>query len=414
MKHLFALSRDERVPALLFTVVIFAFQYLIISKFWCLFADFGDTSFTQFMRNFHMSGFDPITYDVVTRWHQGYDMLRHPLLALMMYPLYLLNQLLWSLTGSNCVQFVVGVLLSFCGFYSLIFLRRIMCEVIGIKHSYATLLTLFFLSFAYIIITIIVPDHFCLSLFCLLLTAYAAGWKMKRGGQFTPSEAVLLFFVTAGITLSNGAAVLLMILITNGKRFFSRHMLFPLGISVVLLALPVVASAVVTHDGEGENIVEKQLKWTGREVSRTAVTEENFFGESLLLHRKHILGDVLRGRPVIVPYDYWLPYAALSVVQLLFIVGLLIGIRRRFAWLLTGVFFFNLLLHIVFGFAIDEVYIMAAHWCFVLPLAMAYIFTQEKRWLTIPSAAAICLIGISFYAYNGCLLYRYLTWPLIK
>jgi hypothetical protein len=414
MRQLFAIRRGERVPALLFACVIFFFQYLIISKFWCLFADFGDTSFTQFMRNFHMSGFDPITYDVVTRWHQGYDILRHPLLALMMYPLYLLNQLLWSLTGSNCVQLVVGVLLSFCGFYSVIFLRRIMCEIIGIKQLYATLLSLFFLSFAYIIITIIVPDHFCFSLFCLLLTAYAAGRKIKRGGKFTPFEAVVLFFLTAGITLSNGAAVLLMILITNGRSFFSRYMLLPLGVSVLLLALPVAASTIFLHDGKEENIVEKQLKWTGRDVSRTAATEENFFGESLILHRKHILGDVLRGRPVIVTYGSWVPYAAVSVVQLLFLVGLFIGFRRRFAWLLAGVFLFNVLLHIGLGFAIDEVYIMASHWCFVLPLAIAYIFTSEKRWLTIPSATATCLIGIGFFAYNGCLLYRYLTWPLIK
>ena len=34
------------------------------------------------------------------------------------------------LTGINCVQFVVGAILVFCAFYSIIFLYRIFREVI--------------------------------------------------------------------------------------------------------------------------------------------------------------------------------------------------------------------------------------------------------------------------------------------
>ncbi len=75
-----------------------------------------------------MSGFDPITYDVITRWHEGYDILRHPLLAAMMYPLYLLNQALWTITGCNCVQLICGVVLTFCGFWSVMFVYRTMAE----------------------------------------------------------------------------------------------------------------------------------------------------------------------------------------------------------------------------------------------------------------------------------------------
>lgn len=148
MRRLFTLRRGERMPALLFAVVIVAFQYLMVSKFWCLFADYSDASFVRFIRNFHMSGFDPITYDVVTQWHQGYDMVRHPLLAILMYPLYLVNRLLWSVTGCDCVQLVVGVVWSLCGFYAMVFVCRTMREVIGTKTVYATLLTLLFLGFA--------------------------------------------------------------------------------------------------------------------------------------------------------------------------------------------------------------------------------------------------------------------------
>ncbi len=414
MRRLFALRRGERIPALLFAVVIVLFQYLMVSKFWCLFADYSDASFVRFIRNFHMSGFDPITYDVVTRWNQGYDMVRHPLLAILMYPLCLANRLLWSVTGCNCVQLVVGVVWSLCGFYAMVFVCRTMREVIGIKTVYATLLTLLFLGFAYIVITIIVPDHFCLSLFCLSLTVYVTGLKMKRNGMFTPWQAVVLLTLTSGITLTNGAVVVLAVLMTNGRRFFSCRMMVAMSVSVLLLVAPVVVHEMCSEHDSMLEAVQRQTKWTSGSVSRLEVAEENLFGETMLLHRKHILGDVLRDRPVVVKYGFAMQYVVVGVIQLLFLAGLAVGLRRRFAWFLLGIFLFNVLLHIVCAFAIEEVYIMAAHWCFVVPLSVAWLFALPRRHLTLALAVLTTLVTLYLYAYNGALLYRYLTWPLTK
>ena len=130
--NLFRIRRDERIPALVALLVMLVFHYLIISKFYGLFADYyRPETWRTFMRNFHMSGFDPITYDVVSSWRLGYNIIRHPLLPFFMLPLWAVNQLLWWLTGVNCVQFVVGALLLFCSFYSFLFLHRILREVVG-------------------------------------------------------------------------------------------------------------------------------------------------------------------------------------------------------------------------------------------------------------------------------------------
>ena len=114
-----------------------------------------------FLSNFHMAGFDPTAYDVVTHWQMGYDILRHPLLAWMMWPLYIINQGLWQLTCCNCVQFIVGFQLFFCAFYSAIFMYRILTEHVRTTKLSATLLTSLFFTFAYIMVSAIVPDHFC-------------------------------------------------------------------------------------------------------------------------------------------------------------------------------------------------------------------------------------------------------------
>ena len=104
MKEWLTIRREERWMMVTITAVILVFQYLIISKFWELFAAYNDHNWAVFMRNFHMSGFDPTAYSVLTDWHCGFDTVRHPLLAFMLWPVYGLNQLLWMLTGANCCQ----------------------------------------------------------------------------------------------------------------------------------------------------------------------------------------------------------------------------------------------------------------------------------------------------------------------
>ena len=61
MRRIFHIRHDERWIALIAFFVIGFFQYLIISKFFCLFANYSEANWTIFINNFHMSGYDPIT-----------------------------------------------------------------------------------------------------------------------------------------------------------------------------------------------------------------------------------------------------------------------------------------------------------------------------------------------------------------
>ena len=65
-----------------------------------------------------------------------------------------------------------------------------------------------------------VPDHFGLSTTALLLTLYVTGRHLRRGRQLTKLQTVLLFLLTAGISLNNGIKVFLASWGTSGKRFF--------------------------------------------------------------------------------------------------------------------------------------------------------------------------------------------------
>ncbi len=430
-------------------LALVALQVLQGERYWPLFAHFTDDSWRQFLRNFRMSGFDPITYSILTDWHIGYDLLRHPLLPYLCYPLYLLNQLLWWITGANCAQVIVGLLLVASTSGAMLLHYRLLREVVGVGSGIALLLTAMLMGFGMVMVTSVVPDHFCFSLFLLMLVLYRAGVKMKRGAKFSLREAVWLMLITAGVTLSNGIVVLMAVCATTilnpspslpegeganppsqsplpwGKATGRRA---PLGMGaggrffftliLVMLLLVGFAEAMVllhTHTaGAVADSMNSQFAYTVGKASRLDILVENFFGESLQLHRKYILGDVLLRRPVIIRYTWSMQYVVEAVIVGMSAIGFWKGRRKPFAWLLAGVLVFNLLLHIVLGFGINEVHIMAAHWVFVLSLSIGYIFVRIPRLGGVLAFVIILSITVYLWAYHVYQLVVYWSWPLVK
>lgn len=397
LKRIFAIRHEECVMAIILAIWLLVLHYFFVSRFIGQFADYSEQSRRIFLANFHMAGFDPTAYDVFSRWRMEYDMLRHPLLAWMMWPLYVINQLLWKLTGINCAQFICAILLFVCAFYSGIFLFRLLREHVGASMPSSTVLTFFFFSFAYIMVTAIVPDHFCLSLFLLLFSIYTTS-------SFSPTshlQQAAIYVIAAGTTLTNGVLVFIADCIFNG-----RHVLSPKRIAVAYVVPTLLLLSVATYFSQG---LTSTTKWMEQETPKTEIVYENLLGESIQFHRRHILGDVLWRRPVIVRYLWWGSYVIETVYILLFAIGIWYGRRERMLWMLMAIFGFTLLMHIVCGFAANEVQIMTAHWAFVIPLSMGYC---AKKW----HAANIIIVLLTLYllASNFYLLHRYLTWPLAK
>lgn len=224
---IFRIRREERWVTLLALIVFATLNAMTILKYHASFSQLSDNYHKLFVNQFRMAGFDPLTYAVVSQWDTEYNVYRHPLLAFFMYIPNQINQGLMMLTGINCVQYVVGAILVLCGVYSFIFLYRIFREVIGVAQMDAYLLSAFYFSFAYIMVSTMVPDHFVISMMLLLLTLYVSGVCIKKGWQLKAWQTVLLFFFTAGVSLNNGLKTFLSALFVNGKRFFRLRFLLP-------------------------------------------------------------------------------------------------------------------------------------------------------------------------------------------
>ena len=96
---LFRLKPEERVQAGVALVVIVLLNALFIWRLHELFLQPGFGPYWKvFEHELHLAGYDPLTYMMVTDWDVIYETHRHPLLAFLVWPLWLLNQgLTWLL-----------------------------------------------------------------------------------------------------------------------------------------------------------------------------------------------------------------------------------------------------------------------------------------------------------------------------
>ena len=59
---------------------------------------------------------------------------------------------------------------------------------------------------------------------------------------------------------------------------------------------------------------------------------------------------------------------------------------------------------LVLGFGLNEVYIMAAHWMFVIPFTMGYAFREAQPKLANAMRGVTLFLAIYFWAYNATLI----------
>lgn len=444
MKNIFRLSREERLPALVALVVFVALNVLMTRYNPELFMRGGRVGFWSiFWGHFHVSGFDSFTYMTLSKWTVYYTQFRHPLLPFFWYPFAEANGWLMRETEVNYAIYFVAVAMVVFAFYSFVFLYRVFREVMELGRADACLLSLLFFSFAYIMLSVMVPDHFGISLFFLTMTLYVAGRRLKAGRAMSWWQTALLFVLTAGVTISNGAKVFLAALFANGKTFFRLRHLF---LAVVVPAAVIGAVAVWQNEAfikphvveglriqqaneqknrkvaeqnkkyvdriaevQGEKVDKKGvLSWTDMSVSRPRSVVDNLFGESLQLHEDHLLEDIYVSRPLFVPYRWAFNDAVELLLVLLFAAGLWAGRHSKFLWMVAAWVALDMFIHLGLGFGLNEVYIMTAHWAFIIPIAIGFLLKAvPEKWL-FPLRSLLLFLALFLFFYNGKLIYQYI------
>lgn len=370
---------------------------------------------TGFWNRFEFSGFDPYTYIIISLWRPLYVLARHPLLSAMVWPLAELNAELKADLGINCAIYIVAVLWTMISTCSWVLTYKICRKLQKLTWRASILLTFLFFGFSHIMLTIFVPDHFTLSLPLILLVIYLAGKAIKKHRPMPLWQSLPLTFLSTGITTTNIVKIGFADLFTQKKSLMAwvKHFawyLIPLSMLFGLYVLQENTTQLEETQSNERHMEEKAKKnaafaksWaeekehrrktheaqiidmpgvscTDYEVDRFTAIYENIFGEGLILHPDYLLKDTnKKHRPGIVHYSNWWCYLAEGIIVLMFLFGLWCGRRNPLVWMTLSMFLFDMVLHVGLNFAAADVYIMTAHWAFIIPIAISCIYRSIRK-----------------------------------
>ena len=112
----FSRHKESLIALMLGAIVIIALNVLMLQYHYDSWTNPKVGFWSAFWNRFEISGFDSYTYIVISKWRPLYALSRHPLLAVMLWPLSQLNAWLMEATHINCSIFIVAAV---CGAASL-------------------------------------------------------------------------------------------------------------------------------------------------------------------------------------------------------------------------------------------------------------------------------------------------------
>ena len=406
--NIFLIKRNERWLFMAAMLIFICLNTLSIYGNWGMYTKplIHGGSWSVFTPRFEMSGYDCWSWLTVSEGRVFFETVRHPLYLSVLYPLWWLNHWLMTWTGLNWAVLMIGTIIIISATYSAIFLFRTFREVLGVPAKDSYLLVALLFSFGHVMIPAMVPDHFIISMMLLTMTIYICGKKMVQCQSLATGSTLAMLFFTSGIALSNGLKTILAALFTNRKRFFRAKYII-IGIIAPLATLlciqrcqyytvelpekanlkkmtPAKLRAKAKHH---EQIKKTEMKFAGKGIfammdfatPRKDIIEENFFGETIVLHSDNALGDIVKHRPVVVRYQHWWAYAIETFFFIAFITGAWAGRKSKVMQMLLCWFAVDVLLNVVLGFAINELYLMASGWLFSVPIAMSFLANGLHR-----------------------------------
>lgn len=435
------LRKEERPIAGVALVVFAALNALLIANHWQSFTRGAHVGFwSVFYNHLNMSGYDIFSLIFISCMRLHWNTLRHPLFVVLLLPLFGLNRLIMPPTEFNAAVLLMAALLVAADVWGAVLMHRLLRDVVEVRRVDAALLTALFYGFAHVMIATMVPDHFALSLPLLLLTLLIAGRKLKEGKPMKLWQSALLFFLTAGVTLTNGVKVALAAWFVNGRKVFAWRSIAAFVVPTLLLGaiyvwqqdaivapqerkIKRIEAAVAKKDpariaklNEHNDFVKQQngealtenvplLEWSDITTDRWQSAVDNLFGESLQLHRDYLLEDVQQTRPVFVQYRSALNYVVEALLVVLLAVGAWMARREKFFLMVLAWFGFDMLMHMGFGFGLNEVYIMTAHWAFIIPIAAGYILRCSN---SMAPRVLVAALAVWLWAYNAAIIIGYL------
>ena len=322
----------------------------------------------------------------------------HPLIT----PLYLINRaLLVPLLGEGgaLVVMLLGSALLMaiavagcCGY-----LRR----VVQLGTGRSLLLSGLLLSTFTVMTLSFTVESYPLSMALLVLSLLCLSGQLKQEKRLSGWHVTLWSLVLGGVTLTNFAKPLSLLLLSKEESLWQRvrKVLLP---TLLLLALVVAVGWFYQQRRAGaeESMFTAQVNDLLRFQTRSADIVPDFFGHPLLisnLEMRELYGETVL-RPT--PYACWAMKLFPWGVVLLLLAMIGVGRRYPLAWAIPLYLVVDVAVHLVGGYGLDEAIIFGGHWVFLVPMALGWLYRVVPRQAYRYMDLALLLLSIYMCTHN--------------
>lgn len=449
-------SKDTILVFFIGLIIFGALNMLMLQMNYDLWTSLKFGAYTAFHKGWELSGFDNTTYIAVATGRPLYIMMRHPLIMYFVWPLWQVHDMLQESLKMNCSIHIVACVWTIISTISWTLMYRIMRKIIELPVMISLLLCLFYFSFSHVMLASFAPDHMILSMTLLLFMLYISAKAAKKDKQTSTWKSLLMCGLATGVSTTNCVKIWLIdtCSMQGGiklkeygwwKRFISHGLCYLIPLAFVgglyyydmqssfaeeeqyadkmhermkkrnpkLAAEREARHEKVEKENESKQLVDSKLfQWTDFSLPIGPSIVENFFGEGLQLHDKYTLRDSHREghRPDIVTYSHWYNYLVETVIVLLMAIGTWLGRKERLMWMVLSVFLFDCLIHLGLRFALNDVYIMTAHWAFIIPIAVGYTYRSLRNNRNVQAAlvSVVTLLTVWLWYHNLSLTYDFI------
>jgi hypothetical protein len=346
----------------------------------------------------------------------GYFLSRHPLIKLFFLPMMGIGYFLQATVGSAAKLFFYLLIFNLITSMSVMLVFRYLMTIcrIGIRRS--ILLTVMFAFFFTNILLAFTPESFPVSQM-LMLTAISI-MSFNTAEKISPAQFLVLSLLNIGVTTTNIVKVIIPYMYTGE---ILRKKLKT--VCVVLIALAcfyavymILFGSIFLHPREGQSIpafLYEQYFFYNMNIS--PFTHSFFSPEYLDLALNRFWCGGLMAPSFLVGGDPTMPDAPYIPVPqfgdfswyhsiigmsifLLFVFGLCRQWRDRRVQILIVAFSFDCFLHLILLFGYVENHIYAAHWFFLVPLSIGFLYASINNRGTLRLLDGTIVLLTSFLA----------------
>lgn len=317
------------------------------------------------------------SFDNLTIYRKGYENYEgHSLLRLFTFIPFVVGNLLEQLIHFKAKTLLWIIFSNLCISLSVMYVYRYLRDITRIPKYMLYMLSVFYAFFMTNIILSFTPESFPISAFLLTFSIYYYSLHIVRNEKIPYIHSLILVVSLGGVTGPNFVKGIIPLLFA--RKTWKK--LFLYGVSLTFI-FGVIYIAVMLYTNEYGVYA---VYWRFTRFSVVAAEHTDLFSNifHLFFGAPVLFPDIfLNERKMIdaLSFDQWWQYSFIILLYALLLLSVILNWKNKFVQMIVLLFSVDVFIHIIFQWGIDEAILFGAHWVYIIPLLLGWLYHMLKK-----------------------------------